>query len=141
MLGFSAGGHLAAAASTNFDKRVYDSVDAVDQVACRPDFAVVIYPGGLLEKGKDKLSSEIRVAATTPPMFIVQAHDDRVNSENSVFLYLALKRANVPAELHVYATGGHGFGLRPGDKPANTWPQRCAEWLVNQKILKHESNH
>lgn len=136
MLGFSAGGHLTAAASTNFDKRVYDSVDAADQVSCRPDFAVVIYPGGVVEKGKDQLSPEIRVSGQTPPTFIVQATDDRVNPENSVFLYLALKRANVPVEMHLYAAGGHGFGLRPGDRPANAWPQRCAEWLASQGLLK-----
>jgi acetyl esterase/lipase len=136
MLGFSAGGHLTAAASTNFDKRVYDAVDAADQVPCRPDFAVVIYPGGLLEKGKDQLAPEIRVSSQAPPTFIVQASDDRVNSDNSVFLYLALKRANVPVEMHLYATGGHGFGLRAGDKPCNTWPQRCAEWLASQGVLK-----
>ena len=136
MLGFSAGGHLTAAAATNFDKRVYDSVDAIDQVQCRPDFAVVIYPGGLLEKGKDQLAQEIRVTGTAPPTFIVQATDDRVNADNSVFLYLALKRANVPVEMHLYAAGGHGFGIRPGERPANTWPQRCAEWMVSQGILK-----
>jgi acetyl esterase/lipase len=137
MLGFSAGGHLTAAAGTNFDKRAYDDVDAIDKVPCRPDFAVVVYPGGLLAKGKEPaLSPEIRVDGRTPPTFIVQAHDDRVNSENSVYLYLALKRANVPAELHVYASGGHGFGIRPGDKPHATWPQRCAEWMRDIGVLK-----
>ena len=137
MLGFSAGGHLTAAAGTNFDKRVYDDIDAVDKVPCRPDFAVVVYPGGLLAKGKEPaLSPEIRVSSRTPPTFIVQAHDDRVNSENSVYLYLALKRANVPTELHIYATGGHGFGLRPGDRPHASWPQRCAEWMASIGVLR-----
>jgi acetyl esterase/lipase len=138
MLGFSAGGHLTAAASTNFDKRVYDAADAVDQLPCRPDFAVVVYPGGLLEKGKEPpaLAQEIHVSSRTPPTFIVQAHDDRVNSENSVYLYLALKRANVPTELHIYAEGGHGFGLRPSDKPHAAWPQRCAEWMQGIGVLK-----
>ena len=136
MLGFSAGGHLAAAASTNFDKRCYDRIDSIDEVSDRPDFAVVIYPGGVVQHGKDTLSPEIRVSGQTPPMFIVQASDDRVNSENSVLLYLALKRAGVPAEVHIYATGGHGFGLRPSDKPCSTWPQRCAEWMRSQGILK-----
>lgn len=136
MLGFSAGGHLAAATSTNFDKRSYDRIDSIDEVSDRPDFAVVIYPGGVIQRGKDTLSPEIHISGQTPPMFIVQANDDRVNSENSVFLYLALKRAGVPAELHIYAAGGHGFGLRPSDKPCSTWPQRCAEWMRSQGILK-----
>lgn len=136
MLGFSAGGHLAAATSTNFDQRSYDRIDSIDEVSDRPDFAVVIYPGGVVQRGKDTLSPEIRVSPQTPPMFIVQANDDRVNSDNSVFLYLALKRAGVPAEVHIYAAGGHGFGLRPSDKPCSTWPQRCAEWMRSQGILK-----
>ena len=101
----------------------------------------MIYPGGILEKGEDgkptnKLSPEIRVTAQTPPAFIVQAHDDRVNSENSVYYYLALKQAGVPAELHVYAAGGHGFGIKPSDKPAATWPARCEEWLRSTGVLK-----
>jgi acetyl esterase/lipase len=136
MLGFSAGGHLTAAASTNFDKRTYAPIDAVDEASCRPDFGIVIYPGGVLEKGKGELASEIRVTEKTPPSFIVQANDDPVNSENSVFYYLALKRAHVPAELHIYAAGGHGFGMRKSDKPCAAWPQRCTEWLVNQGILE-----
>src|SRR5690348_16611992 len=79
---------------------------------------------------------EIRISGQTPPMYIVQANDDPVNSDNSVFLYLGLKRAHVPAELHIYAKGGHGFGLRPSNKPCSTWPQRCAEWMRGQGILK-----
>lgn len=136
ILGFSAGGHLAAATSTNADHDSYKPIDAIDSTSSRPDFAVVIYPGGVIQRGKDTLSPEIRVTSQTPPMFIVQANDDRVNSENSVYLYLALKKANVPAELHIYSTGGHGFGLRPSDKPCSTWPQRCAEWMRAQGILK-----
>lgn len=136
MLGFSAGGHLTAWASTNADKRSYEPVDAADKAGCRPDFAVLIYPGGVLKRGTDQLSPEIRVTSETPPSFFAHAGDDRVSAENSVMMYLALKRAGVPAELHVYATGGHGFGMRPSDNPASTWPKRCEEWLRNQKILK-----
>jgi acetyl esterase/lipase len=139
MLGFSAGGHLAAAASTNFDKRSYPAADDIDKVSCRPDFAVVVYPGGAIEKNADGttsgLSPEIRVSAQTPRTFIAQANDDRVNSENAVYLYLALKRAGVPAELHIYATGGHGFGIRPSTQPCATWTDRCAEWMKSQGIL------
>ena len=163
MLGFSAGGHLTAATSTNFDRRSYDPADDADRVSCRPDFQIVIYPGGLLEKREKKegapaekvddkpvekpaapppesptggLSPEIRVDAKTPPAFIVQANDDRVNAENSVYLYLALKKAGVPAELHIYAAGGHGFGIRKSEKPCATWPERCAEWMKSRGILK-----
>ncbi len=137
ILGFSAGGHLAAWASTNYDKRSYEPVDEADRADCRPDFAVSIYPGGVNKpKGTDQLAPEIRVTSQTPPMFIAQSGDDRVGVENAVYLYLALKRAGVPAELHVYATGGHGYGLRPSDKPCSTWPQRCEDWLRSQGILK-----
>jgi acetyl esterase/lipase len=129
VLGFSAGGHLAAWSATNFDKRAYDSVDKADQTSCRPDFAVMIYPGGVVKRGTTDLAPEIRVTPQTPPCFFVHAHDDRGSTENSVMMYLALKRAGVSAELHIYASGGHGFGLRPTGKPSATWPQRCEEWL------------
>jgi acetyl esterase/lipase len=136
ILGFSAGGHLSAWASTNSETRAYEPVDATDKVSCRPDFAVVIYPGGVVKRGSDQLASEIRINSETPPMFIAQSHDDPVNPENAVRLYLALKHAGVPAELHIYSTGGHGYGLRPTGKPSATWPARCAEWLQDRGLLK-----
>lgn len=136
ILGFSAGGHLSSWAATNSDKRAYDPVDDVDKSECRPDFAVIIYPGGVVKRGTSDLSSEIRVAADTPPMFIAMSNDDPVGPENAVQLYLALKRAKVPAELHIYTSGGHGYGMRKSDNPCSTWPQRCEEWLRNQKLLK-----
>jgi acetyl esterase/lipase len=139
ILGFSAGGHLAAWAATNADRRTYEPVDAADRASCRPDFAVLIYPGGVVRRGTDRLAPEIRVSAESPPMFLAHAGDDRVSAENSVYLYLALKRAEVPAELHVYASGGHGFGLRPSDKPCSTWPKRCEEWLRDRKLLAPET--
>ena len=89
----------------------------------------MIYPGGVVKRGTTELSPEIRVTPQTPPCFFAHAGDDRVSPENSVAMYLALKRAGVPAELHIYASGGHGFGLRPTGKPAATWPKRCEEWL------------
>jgi acetyl esterase/lipase len=136
ILGFSAGGHLAAAASTNFDKRAYEPIDGLDNVSCRPDFAVLVYPGYLANKEKDGLAADIRVTDQTPPTFLAHAGDDGVPAEGSVLLYLALKKAKVPAELHVYATGGHGFGLRPSDKPCSQWPQRCEEWMRSQGLLQ-----
>ncbi len=134
MLGFSAGGHLTAWAATNFDKRAYEPIDGVDKLSCRPDFGVCIYPGGLVAKDSDNLSQEIRVSKETPPMFFAHAANDK--AENSVAMFLALRKAGVPAELHIYASGGHGFGLRPSDKPCSTWPQRCADWMKDQGLLK-----
>jgi acetyl esterase/lipase len=136
VLGFSAGGHLAAWASTNPDKRAYETIDAAEQVSCRPDFAVLIYPGGIMKRGTDQLAPEIRVSKESPPTFLAVASDDRDPSEGSAAYYLALKKAGVPAELHAYAAGGHGFGMRPGDRPAATWPRRCEEWMRDQGILK-----
>jgi acetyl esterase/lipase len=138
ILGFSAGGHLAAWASTNFDKRAYEPMDDIDKIDCRPDFAVMIYPGGVVPRGKEELAEEIRVRKECPPMFFAHAGNDGVTPENSVRMYLALKRAGVPAELHVYATGGHGFGLRLSDKACSTWPKSCESWLRSQGLLKSE---
>ena len=138
ILGFSAGGHLSAWASTHFDKRAYEAMDDTDKADCRPDFAVLIYPGYLAEKDQEVLNPDIRVRKDCPPMFLVHANNDPVTPENSVRMYLALKRAGVPAEMHIYASGGHGFGMRPSDKPCSTWPKRCAEWLQIQGLLKNE---
>lgn len=137
MLGFSAGGHLTAWAATTPDQRAYEAIDSVDKVSCRPDFAIMVYPGGVLSRDKPgQLSPEIRISAAWPPTFFAHAGDDRVSPENSVRMYLALKEAGVPADLHIYAKGGHGFGLRPSKNPASTWPKRCEEWLVSQGILE-----
>ncbi len=133
ILGFSAGGHLAAATATNHDKRHYDAVDEVDRTSCRPDFAVLVYPAYLI--AADRLAPEIRVDANTPPVFFAHAGDDRISAENSVRMYLALLRAKVPSELHVYAGGGHGFGLRASENPCSTWPQRCQQWMKSRGLL------
>lgn len=132
MLGFSAGGHLTAATATNSDRRAYEAQDAADQVSCRPDFAVLVYPAYLVEKGE--LKPDIRIDAQSPPMFFAHAGNDPISAENSIFTYLALKKAGVPSELHVYAWGGHGFGLRPADAPA--WPRPCEEWMRKRGLLK-----
>ncbi len=137
ILGFSAGGHLAVSAATNFDRRAYEAVDAVDRTSCRPDFAVLVYPAYLLAKGKPtELAPEIRIRKDCPPMFFAHAGNDPIVPDNSAQTYLALKHAGVPAELHVYSTGGHGFGLRPSKDPCSTWPERCAAWLKRQGIVK-----
>jgi acetyl esterase/lipase len=139
IFGFSAGGHLAASAATNFDHRSYEPIDAVDQVSCRPDFAVLVYPAYLKLKDKDELSPGLPVSAETPPLFIVHCSDDKTaKADNSVVMYLAALRARVPAELHIYATGSHGFGLR-GGKPCSTWTLLCAEWMKNRGFFAPSS--
>ncbi len=130
MLGFSAGGHLTAWAATNFDKRAYDAIDDNDKASCRPNFAVLIYPGGMVDRvTKDKLSAEIRVSKDTPPCFFALAYNDNGPLDGSLKMMAALKQNGVPAELHVYSAGGHGFGMRAGEKPHQTWPKRCEEWM------------
>jgi acetyl esterase/lipase len=135
ILGFSAGGHLAANAATNYEKRAYEPLDDVDKVSCRPNFVVLIYPAYLVKKGSEQLSSEIQITKETPRMFLVHAGNDGVSPENSVRLYLALKKAGIPAEMHIYATGGHGFGLRPSQDACSSWPLRCETWLRSQGFL------
>ncbi len=134
MVGFSAGGHLVGAACTNFELRAYEGIDEVDQASCRPDFGVMLYSGYF--KVKDGLSPTIRMPAGIPPLFIVHATDDPISEvEHSVTMYLAMKRAGAPAELHVYATGGHGFGVRRVDHPCAGWTERCTDWLKKSGIL------
>jgi acetyl esterase/lipase len=137
VLGFSAGGHLVAAISTHFDKRLYDRIDAADDLSCRPDFAVVVYPGYLALSEKNmEANPEINPTVETPPTFIVQAEDDPVNVENATTYFLQLKKAKVPAELHIYAQGGHGYGLRKVDKLSVTyWPGLVEVWLHTIGIL------
>ncbi len=136
-LGFSAGGHLTANVSTNYDRRAYEAVDDADKASCRPDFAVLVYPGGIVEKeNPEKLRDQIRVTKDTPPSFLVVSSDDAGSAPGTLRLYLALRAAGVPAELHVYATGGHGYGMRKVDKPCATWPQRCEDWMRSRGLLK-----
>lgn len=140
MIGFSAGGHLVGATATQFENRAYEPVDDADQASCRPDFAVMAYSGYFKVKDKDELSPTVRATAAAPPMFLVHASDDTgkrggSDPDHSVILYLAMKRAGVSAELHMYATGGHGFGVRKVDHPCATWTDRCVEWLRKQGFL------
>jgi acetyl esterase/lipase len=142
MVGFSAGGHLALATATGFAKRLYEPIDAVDHVSCRPDFAVLCYSGYLKVKDKDEVSPGFRtIPADTPPIFLAHASDDRVSyggsdSSNSAIMYLALKRAGVPTELHIFATGDHDFGVRQNEKLPSSWTTLCARWLRSQALLR-----
>lgn len=136
MVGFSAGGHLALAAATRFEKRAYEPSDAVDQVSCRPDFAVLCYSGYLKDKDRDATSPGIQVPANTPPIFLAHSSDDTISdAEHSVFMYLALKRAGVPAELHIYSSGNHDFGVRQNDKLPSSWTGLCVRWLTSVGVF------
>ncbi len=142
VLGFSAGAHLAAALSTHFERRLYDAVDDADHSSCRPDFAVIVYPGYLaLAEQNFAANPEIKVTEQTPPSFIVQAEDDPVHVENSTVYFLQLKNAKVPAEMHLYAQGGHGYGLRPTDLPVTRWPKLVESWLRTIRVLPAPVQH
>ena len=137
MVGFSAGGHLALATATGFEKRTYEPIDDIDKVSCRPDFAILCYSGYLKANDKDELAPGLQVPAGTPPIFLAHGGDDIISHPgHSVVAYLALKQAGVPAELHVYATAAHDFGVRPSDHPCSTWTKSCADWLQQQGLLK-----
>ena len=152
VLGFSSGGHLVAAISNHFDHRLYPAIDAADKESCRPDFAVSIYPGHLslaaaewdARQGTKKfvlshpanadkdlsLNPDLHVTSQTPPTFLLQAEDDHVDNVNdSLAYYIALKKAGVSAEMHLYAQGGHAFGLRRTKLPITAWPQLVETWL------------
>jgi acetyl esterase/lipase len=145
MVGFSAGGHLALATATSFEKRMYEPIDAVEEVSCRPDFAVLCYSGYLKTRGKDELSPGIRIPANTPPIFLAHASDDNEGyggsvPENSAIMYMALKRAGIPAELHIYATGDHDFGVRQNEKLPSSWTHLCVKWLRSLGLYEPRSN-
>jgi acetyl esterase/lipase len=137
IVGFSAGGHLAIATATNFEKRSYEPIDEIDNISCRPDFAILVYPGYLKVKDKDELAPGLHIPSGTPPVFLAHGGADIISPpEHSVLMYLALRRAGVPAELHVYATAAHDFGVRPSDHPCSTWTESCTAWLRHQGFLK-----
>src|SRR6267154_3587334 len=131
VIGFSAGGHLVAAISTHFDKRLYSAVDAADKESCRPDFAIACYPGHLWNEDKGfVLNPNVPVTSNTPPTFLLHAEDDHVDDvEQSLVYYIALKKAGVLVEMHLYAQGGHAFGLRRTKFPITGWPQLVEAWL------------
>jgi acetyl esterase/lipase len=140
ILGFSAGGNLAVMAATHWDETTYPKLDQIDELSCRPDFAVPIYPAYLGdEKKAGPLSPLVRVSKETPPMFITVTHDDALRGINAASLYIELKKANVPAELHIFAKGGHGYGLRPSANAVSHWPQHCEAWLRAMGFLERRS--
>ena len=138
VLGFSAGGHLVAAISTHFKKRLYPAVDAADKESCRPDFAVAVYPGHMMENTSKhfQLNPYLPVTRSTPPTFVLQAEDDPIDYvQNSLVYYAALKKAGVPVEMHLYANGGHAFGLRSTTLPVTGWPQLLEKWLRTIRMI------
>jgi len=136
VLGFSAGGHLAAHLSNQCEPRSYPALDESDRVSCRPDFVVLIYPGGLISKEQgDRLAPELTVSSNTPPTFMAMAQDDPVRVENVLVYSAALRKADVPFELHVYPTGGHGYGLRPSKDLVTTWPARVSDWMRGRGLF------
>jgi len=135
VLGFSAGGYLVAEVSTSFKRRLYAPVDAADKESGRPDFALAIYPGHLATDA-NALNTNVPVSRETPPTFLVQAEDDNVDGVNqSLVYYAALKSANVPVEMHLYAKGGHAFGLRRTPNPITHWPQLAETWMRTIGVL------
>ncbi len=160
ILGFSAGGHLASSAGTHFQNRYGDAKDTIDCRSCRPDFMILIYPvisftewythkgsrKNLLGENPDaelveNLSNEKHVTPETPPTFLVHANDDKaVPPENSVYFYLALRKAEVPAEMHIYERGGHGFGLGTKQGAVSSWMVRCADWMHGRGLLDKKNS-
>lgn len=136
ILGFSAGGETAGLTSY-FADRQYEPVDEIDKVSFRPDFAMLIYPAYFEKKGEPaKIREDVAITKNAPPTFLVHAWDDPVTVFSSLHIASELKKVGVPAELHIYATGGHGYGMRDTGEPVNTWPQRAADWLERTKWLK-----
>ena len=155
IMGSSAGGHLASSAGTHFQRRYGEINDEIDRASCRPDFMILMYPvisftESFTHKGSrrnllgdnpdakliENLSNEKQVTSETPPTFLVFGDDDKVVPvENGVAFYLALKKAGVPAEIHIYEKGRHGFGLGAGMGPVSSWPLRCSDWMRGRGLL------
>jgi acetyl esterase/lipase len=151
VIGFSAGGYLVADVSTHFAQRTYPPVDAADELSCRPDFAIALYPGHLWTHEDEhpasrnetdlSLRPNIRVRADTPPTFLLHAEDDHVDDvRQSLAYYVALQKAGVPTEMHLYAQGGHAFGLRTSKLPIAQWPRLVEQWLHTIGVLSPQEN-
>jgi acetyl esterase/lipase len=141
MVGFSAGGHLAVATATSFEKRTYEASDDIDKISCRPDFAILAYSGYLKAKDKYELAPGLHVPKDTPPVFLVHGGADIVSdADHSLIMYQALKKAGISAELHIYAGAAHDFAVRPSDQPCSTWTRSCADWMRNLGFLPKVGN-
>jgi acetyl esterase/lipase len=128
MMGFSAGGEVTALAGTRFESASEGASDPIDRLNSRPDFLILVYPG--------VRPDTLTITKQTPPTFLTVADDDRGSAQSTATIYLALKKAGVPSELHIYARGGHGFGMRDNHVPASSWPTRLQEWMADRGLLK-----
>lgn len=140
VLGFSAGGHLAAMGSTHYKKSDYEATDKTDSLSCRPDFSVLVYPAYLNKKDTTELNPELVIDSKSPPAILIHTGDDGVSSLGSVAYYTALKKAGVSSELHIFPKGGHGYGLRPSHNAVSTWPKLVAGWMNSNGWLKNPPN-
>ncbi len=139
ILGFSAGGHLTVMSGTHWDKPAYPRVDEADDLSCRPDFMCPIYCAYLGDNYDDKvaeLGSLVRLTKETPPTFLAVTWDDSMRGAQSALLFVELRKLGVPAEVHVYSKGGHGYGIRESDNPVCTWHHRLGEWLLSRGLLE-----
>ncbi|QDT41567.1 Acetylxylan esterase precursor [Gimesia alba] len=135
VIGFSAGGQAAALVTTRFDERSYKPNDAIDQVSCRPDFSLLVYPWRLVDDKTGALNEVFTVSKLTPPTFLVHAHNDGATPLSSILFYTALKKIGVGSELHIYETGGHGYGMRPVENSdVDTWTDRAEDWLRQRSL-------
>lgn len=136
--GFSAGGEVAVNVLSNPNKRLYDAIDGFDQATMNPNFSLLIYSGGLAKPGSEMLNDNVVFTKDTPPAFLSVSDDDKGGAQTAL-LYLALRKAGVPTEMHIWAEGGHGYGIRPGKMPHTTWPLRAADWLAVRGFLKPDA--
>lgn len=136
VIGFSAGGQAAALVTTRFDERSYQPTDALDEVSCRPDFSLLVYPWRLIDDKTGTLNEVFTVSKSTPPTFLAHAHNDGATPLSSILFYTALKKNGVGSELHIYETGGHGYGMRPVENSdVDTWTDRAEDWLRQRSLI------
>lgn len=136
VIGFSAGGQAAALVTTRFNERAYKPTDAIDKVSCRPDFSLLVYPWRLIDDKTGTLNEVFTVSKSTPPTFLAHAHNDGATPLSSILFYTALKKNGVGSELHIYETGGHGYGMRPVENSnVDTWTDRAEDWLRQRSLI------
>ena len=135
VMGFSAGAHLCATLCSHFSERTYPLLDDMDQVSCRPDFCLLVYPA-YLDTPNFQIAKELKVTTEIPPTMMIQAEDDKSYINSSLFYYYALKEAGVPAWLHLYSRGGHGYGLRETGEVVNEWPDRAEDWFRELGVIE-----
>lgn len=135
VMGFSAGAHLSVMLSNTYAKRTYPAIDGADKVSCRPDFCLLVYPA-YLDGENFALAPEIKISAETPPTLMIQTEDDKSYVNSSLFYYYALKEAGVPVWMHLYSTGGHGYGLRDTGVRVNEWPDRAEDWFRELNVIE-----